>query len=99
MLDQCAVEEKKQNSPSVPRNSSTQVVVPKSASKPISKAHKHTELLTRQEMAIQRKYLNISRWNCVSRPQYQKSCGITSLTACWNFLFSHMGTDVSTNQQ
>jgi hypothetical protein len=49
------------------------------------------ELITRHEMAIQRKYLNINRWNCVSRPQYQKSCGISSLTCCWNYLFSQMG--------
>ena len=49
------------------------------------------DMITRQEMALQRKYINVNRWNCVSRPQYQKSCGITSLTNCWNYLFSHMG--------
>ena len=52
-----------------------------------------SELIVRQEMALKRKYLNINRWNCVSRPQYQKSCGITSLTACWNYLFSQMGEE------
>jgi len=26
------------------------------------------DLITRQEMALQRKFLNINRWNCVSRP-------------------------------
>ena len=46
-------------------------------------------------MAVQRKYLNINRWNCISRPQYRKSCGITSLVACWNYLFSHMGEATS----
>ena len=49
------------------------------------------DLITRHDMVIQRKYLNINRWNCVSRPQYQKSCGISSLTSCWNYLFSQMG--------
>ncbi|XP_019643916.1 PREDICTED: uncharacterized protein LOC109484984 [Branchiostoma belcheri] len=28
---------------------------------------------------------------CMSRPQYQKSCGISSLVSCWNFLFSTLG--------
>ena len=53
------------------------------------------ELISRHEMAVQRKYLNINRWNCVSRPQYQKSCAISSLTACWNYLFSHMGEETT----
>jgi len=34
----------------------------------------------------------------VSRPQYQKSCGISSLTACWNYLFSHLGESNSYNR-
>ncbi|XP_062591646.1 basic immunoglobulin-like variable motif-containing protein isoform X1 [Saccostrea cucullata] len=38
-----------------------------------------------------RKVLDQKRWNCVSRPQYSKSCGITSLVSCWNFLFSTLG--------
>ena len=46
-------------------------------------------------MVLKRKYLNINRWNCISRPQYAKSCGITSLTACFNYLFSHMGEETS----
>ena len=29
---------------------------------------RQNELITRQEMALQRKFLNINRWNCVSRP-------------------------------
>nr|XP_022338823.1 basic immunoglobulin-like variable motif-containing protein isoform X4 [Crassostrea virginica]XP_022338824.1 basic immunoglobulin-like variable motif-containing protein isoform X4 [Crassostrea virginica]XP_022338825.1 basic immunoglobulin-like variable motif-containing protein isoform X4 [Crassostrea virginica] len=38
-----------------------------------------------------RKVLDQKRWNCISRPQYSKSCGITSLISCWNFLFSTLG--------
>lgn len=33
-----------------------------------------------------RKYLNLKKWYCISRPQYSKSCGITSLVSCWNYL-------------
>lgn len=28
-----------------------------------------------------RKHFNIKRWNCVSRPQYKYSCGISSLVS------------------
>lgn len=28
----------------------------------------------------------------MSRPQYQRSCGITSLVSCWNYLFSSLGS-------
>ena len=28
---------------------------------------------------------------CMSRPQYKKSCGISSLVSCWNYLFSTLG--------
>ncbi|KAK3095376.1 hypothetical protein FSP39_013957 [Pinctada imbricata] len=38
-----------------------------------------------------RKVLDHKRWCCISRPQYSKSCGITSLVSCWNFLFSSLG--------
>uniref|UniRef100_A0A8W8IJT5 Basic immunoglobulin-like variable motif-containing protein n=1 Tax=Magallana gigas TaxID=29159 RepID=A0A8W8IJT5_MAGGI len=38
-----------------------------------------------------RKVLDQKRWNCISRPQYSKSCGLTSLVSCWNFLFSTLG--------
>ncbi|XP_048758287.1 basic immunoglobulin-like variable motif-containing protein isoform X3 [Ostrea edulis] len=38
-----------------------------------------------------RKVLDQKRWNCISRPQYSKSCGMTSLVSCWNFLFSTLG--------
>nr|XP_032836195.1 basic immunoglobulin-like variable motif-containing protein [Petromyzon marinus]XP_032836196.1 basic immunoglobulin-like variable motif-containing protein [Petromyzon marinus] len=39
----------------------------------------------------QRKVLDLRRWHCVSRPQYKKSCGISALVSCWNFLFSSLG--------
>lgn len=38
-----------------------------------------------------RKHLNIKRWNCISRPQYKYSCGISSLVSCWNYLYSTLG--------
>lgn len=38
-----------------------------------------------------RKVFDPKRWCCMSRPQYSKSCGITSLVSCWNFLFSRIG--------
>ena len=28
---------------------------------------------------------------CISRPQYKRSCGISSLVSCWNFLFTSLG--------
>uniref|UniRef100_A0A4W3H3L6 Basic, immunoglobulin-like variable motif containing n=1 Tax=Callorhinchus milii TaxID=7868 RepID=A0A4W3H3L6_CALMI len=40
----------------------------------------------------QRKVLDLRRWYCISRPQYKTSCGISSLTSCWNYLFSTCGT-------
>ncbi|XP_065888900.1 basic immunoglobulin-like variable motif-containing protein isoform X2 [Dysidea avara] len=39
----------------------------------------------------EKKVLDIKRWYCMSRPQYQKSCGITSVVSCWNYLFSTLG--------
>jgi hypothetical protein len=39
----------------------------------------------------QRKCLDLKRWYCLSRPQYRKSCGMSSLVSCWNFLFSRLG--------
>lgn len=38
----------------------------------------------------ERKYLDIARWHCISRPQFKKSCGISSVVACWNYLFSKL---------
>ena len=50
------------------------------------------EKLVRSEEEMQeRKYFDVKRWMCMSRPQYSKSCGITSLVSCWNFLFSTLG--------
>ena len=45
-----------------------------------------------QEQMSNRKCLDIRRWYCMSRPQYAKSCGISSLVSCWNYLFSWLGT-------
>lgn len=38
-----------------------------------------------------RKYFNEQRWNCISRPQYKYSCGISSVVSCWNYLYSTLG--------
>jgi hypothetical protein len=38
-----------------------------------------------------RKVMDSRRWHCLARPQYPKSCGISSLTSCWNYLFSTLG--------
>jgi len=38
-----------------------------------------------------RKYFNLERWYCISRPQYKFSCGISSLVSCWNYLYSTLG--------
>ncbi|CAH1781899.1 unnamed protein product [Owenia fusiformis] len=43
------------------------------------------------ETMSQRKVLDMKRWFCISRPQYKKSCGISSLVSCWNYLFSTLG--------
>jgi hypothetical protein len=32
------------------------------------------------------------RWLCLARVQYPKTCGISSLTSCWNYLYSTLGT-------
>lgn len=31
------------------------------------------------------------RWFCLARVQYPKTCGISSLVSCWNYLFSTLG--------
>ena len=46
--------------------------------------------ITQAEMA-QRKVMDQRRWFCMARPQYPKSCGISSLVSCWNFLYSTLG--------
>ena len=49
-----------------------------------------------------RKVMDIRRWFCMGRAQYPKSCGISSLVSCWNYLFSSLGvgskTPVSTEE-
>ncbi|XP_070538148.1 basic immunoglobulin-like variable motif-containing protein [Ptychodera flava] len=44
-----------------------------------------------QRMIAERKVLDVRRWFCISRPQYSKSCGISSLVSCWNYLYSTIG--------
>jgi hypothetical protein len=39
----------------------------------------------------ERKVMDQRRWFCMARPQYPKSCGISSLTSCWNYLYSTLG--------
>jgi len=39
----------------------------------------------------QRKFMDMKRWFCISRPQLSKSCGISSLISCWNYLYSTLG--------
>ena len=46
--------------------------------------------ITQEEMRV-RKQLDLRRWFCMARPQHPKSCGISSLTSVWNFLFSTLG--------
>ncbi|XP_048240896.1 basic immunoglobulin-like variable motif-containing protein [Haliotis rufescens] len=43
------------------------------------------------EDIAQRKVLDLKRWCCISRPQYSRSCGVSSLISCWNYLFSTLG--------
>lgn len=38
-----------------------------------------------------RKVLDLRRWMCMSRPQLKKSCGISSVVSCWNYLYSRLG--------
>lgn len=37
--------------------------------------------ITPEEMSM-RKHLDLKRWFCMSRPQYPKSCGVSSLVSC-----------------
>ncbi|XP_064638878.1 uncharacterized protein LOC135494649 isoform X1 [Lineus longissimus] len=43
------------------------------------------------DLISQRKFIDLKKWYCISRPQYSKSCGISSLVSCWNYLFSKLG--------
>lgn len=47
--------------------------------------------ITREEME-KRKFMDVRRWQCMARAQYPKSCGISSLTSCFNYLFSWLGS-------
>lgn len=40
----------------------------------------------------ERRFLDERRWLCISRPQYMRSCGISSLVSVWNYLFTTLGT-------
>ncbi|XP_065190547.1 uncharacterized protein LOC135821405 [Sycon ciliatum] len=57
---------------------------------PGSITHLDAELITAESLA-QRKVLDMRRWYCISRPQYNASCGISSVVGVWNFLFSTLG--------
>ena len=46
--------------------------------------------ITQEQMAA-RKVMDQRRWYCLARPQYPKSCGISSLVSCWNYLYSTLG--------
>lgn len=45
----------------------------------------------RNKILNSRKYIDQTAWACISRPQYKYSCGVSSLTAVWNYLFSSLG--------
>ncbi|KAK2953779.1 putative cob(I)alamin adenosyltransferase [Blattamonas nauphoetae] len=38
-----------------------------------------------------RKFIHQQKWDCIPRPQYKASCGISCVVACFNFLFSSIG--------
>ena len=35
--------------------------------------------------------MDVRRWFCMTRPQYLRTCGISSLVSCWNYLYSTLG--------
>ena len=45
---------------------------------------------TKSDLAKRKVFIS-ERWYCVSRPQYPKSCGMTSLVSVWNYLYSKLG--------
>lgn len=45
---------------------------------------------TRSDIA-KRNHIDLVRLYCISRPQYKRSCGVSSLTSVWNFLYSRVG--------
>ena len=69
---------------SVYQNTHTDVFVPVS----------HTCTCSTTYMYIATQYISvfpsIHRY-CMSRPQYSRSCGISSVVSCWNFIFSTIG--------
>jgi len=38
-----------------------------------------------------RQLLDLERWRCLARPQYARSCSVSSLVSVWNFLYSTLG--------
>lgn len=46
--------------------------------------------ITQVEM-MERKFMDMRRWLSMARPQHPKSCGISSLVSCWNYLYSWLG--------
>ena len=54
------------------------------------------EIPTRIDITLndlkERKVFDTKRWMCISRPQYPKSCGISSVVSVWNYLYSRIGT-------
>uniref|UniRef100_A0A8D0GME3 Basic, immunoglobulin-like variable motif containing n=1 Tax=Sphenodon punctatus TaxID=8508 RepID=A0A8D0GME3_SPHPU len=71
-------------------NMKKQVVKKKSLDKK-GKQYRECPPHSTAEEIKQRKVLDLSRWYCISRPQYKTSCGISSLVSCWNFLYSTLG--------
>ena len=45
-----------------------------------------------KKMMAERKVLDTRRWFCIARNQHLRSCGISSLVSCWNYLYSTLGT-------
>jgi hypothetical protein len=48
-------------------------------------------LTTTREDLLARHHFDTNRWLCLSRPQYKRSCGVSSLTSVWNTLYSKIG--------
>ena len=48
-------------------------------------------LTTTREDILGRTHFDVPRFLCLSRPQYKRSCGISSLTSVWNYLYSRVG--------
>jgi len=48
-------------------------------------------LTTTREDLLARNHFDQNRWLCLSRPQYKRSCGVSSLTSVWNSLYSKIG--------